>query len=242
MELKEYWAVIRRWLWMIVTITAVATLTSAFVSFKVIKPTYQATTTLLVNQRYNSQAAAVAAMYSNITANEALVQTYSDIIKSNNILDRVISIEHLPTTPTKLAGTISVTSTNQSEVISLSVNGSSIQEAAGVANTLAKVFEQRVVQLMQVQNVQIVDPATIPTNPVPISPNKKTNIAIAFILGILVSVGIAFLIEYLDDSVRTEEQVSQIFGVSVLGVIPMMGGSSPKGQSPTQTSSEGVSM
>lgn len=225
MELKVYWNVIRRFMWMIVTITLVATLTSAFVSYKVIKPTYQATTSLLVNQRYSAQAdqAAIAAgLYNNILANEALVQTYSDIMTSNTLLNQVISDLNLPYKPSVLAKMIAVTSNNQSEVISLAVKGPSIQEATAVANTLASVFQQRVVKLMQVQNVQIVDPATIPQQAIPISPKKGTNIAIAFVLGLMVSVGIAFLIEYLDDKVRTDEQVAEIFGVSVLGVIPYM--------------------
>ncbi|MCY0892168.1 MAG: Wzz/FepE/Etk N-terminal domain-containing protein [Acidibacillus sp.] len=244
MELKEYWAVIRRWLWMIGVITIVATVTSAVLSYKVIKPTYEATTSLLVNQRYNSQTTAISALYNDTMANEALVQTYSDIIKSNTILDSVISSDSLPYTVAQLASMVKVTSNNQSEVISVSVDNPSIQNAVMIANSIAQVFQQRVVQLMQVQNVQVVDQATVPAHPVPISPKKGLNIAIAFILGLMVSVGIAFMIEYLDDTVRTEEQVTQIFGVSVLGVIPSLGTEhkGKKGRTVTQGESHGASL
>lgn len=223
MELKEYWAVIRRWLWMIVMVTVIATITSGVVSKYVIKPEYQATTTILVNQKYSAQDA-VAGLYSDVSTNEALVPTYSQIMTSNTILSAVINTLHLPYTTAQLAGAIDVTSNNQSEVISVSVKDRSIQTATAIANSLAQVFQHRVVQLMQVQNVQIVDPAVVPAHPLPVSPKTKTNVAIAFVLGLLVSIGLAFLIEYLDDSVRTDQEVAQILGVPVLGTISTIDG------------------
>ncbi len=219
MELREYWSIIRRWMWMIVTITVIATLTSAVLSLYVIKPTYQATTTLLVNQKYSSSAM-LSGLYNDVMTNEALVQTYSDIMKSNSILDKVISDLNLPYTAAQLSNMITVDSTNQSEVITLSVTSKNINEATQIANSLAKTFQQKVVQLMQVRNVQVVDPATVPSHPVPVSPKKSLNVSIAFILGLMVSVGLAFLIEYLDDSVRSDEEVALLLGTAVLGVIP----------------------
>lgn len=223
MELKEYWAVIRRWLWMIVMVTVIATITSGVVSKYVIKPEYEATTTILVNQKYSAQDA-VAGLYSDVSTNEALVPTYSQIMTSNTILDAVIQSLHLPYTTAQLADEVSVTSNNQSEVISLSVKDKSIQTATAIANSLAQVFQHRVVQLMQVQNVQIVDPAVVPSHPLPVSPKTKTNVAIAFVLGLLVSIGLAFLIEYLDDSVRSDQEIAQILGVPVLGTISTIDG------------------
>lgn len=240
MELRHYWRVIQRFLWMIVIVTVVATLTSAYFSFKVIKPTYDASTTLLLNQKLSSPAA-ISADYNDIMTNEALVQTYSDIIQSNTVLIPVITSLNLPYKPSTLSSMITVTSNNQSEVMSIDVKDHSIQQAVAIANSVASVFQQRVVQLMQVQNVQIVDPAVVPSNPIPVSPRKSLNIAIAFILGLMVSAGIAFLFDYLDDSVRSEEDVSQILGVTILAVIPMVESRHKKDQV-TQVSSPSATL
>ena len=222
LELREYWAIIRKWWVMIISITLAATLVSGVVSEFFIKPTYEESTTLLVNQKLNSTQAALSALLSNVQANESLVTTYSDIMNSNAILNPTIQKLNLPYKVSQLAGMITLTSNNQSEVIKLSVKAKSPDLAAEIANTLASVFQHKVVELMQVSNVQIIDPAIPQANPSPVSPNKKLNVAIAFVLGLMVSVGLAFLLEYLDDSVRSEEEAAEILGVSVVGVIPLI--------------------
>jgi capsular polysaccharide biosynthesis protein len=221
-ELKEYWAIIRKWWVMIVSITLVATLVSGIASEFFIKPTYEESATLLVNQKMDSTQLALSALYSSVQANESLITTYSDIMNSNAILNPTIQKLNLPYKTSQLAKMISLTSNNQSEVITLSVKANSPDLAAKIANTLASIFQRKVVQLMQVSNVQVVDPAVAQANPSPVSPNKKMNVAIAFVLGLMVSVGIAFLLEYMDDSVRSEEEVAQILGVPVLGVVPLI--------------------
>ena len=64
------------------------------------------------------------------------------------------------------------------------------------------------------------DRAIVPINP--ISPNKKLNLAIAFFLGLMISVGIVFLLEYLDSTIKTESDVEKYLDLPVLGVIPKM--------------------
>ncbi|PTR86723.1 capsular biosynthesis protein, partial [Bacillus anthracis] len=51
-------------------------------------------------------------------------------------------------------------------------------------------------------------------------PNKKMNIAIAFLLGLMVSVGLAFLLEFLDNTFKTKEQLEREFNIPVIGIIP----------------------
>ncbi len=222
LELREYWQIIRKWWVLIVSVTLVAVIISAVWSEFLIKPTYEESTTLLVNQKLNSAQLALSALYSNVQANESLVTTYSDIMNSNAILNPTIQKLHLPYKTSQLASMISLTSNNQSEVITLSVKANSPELAANIANTLASVFRNKVVELMQVSNVQVVDPAVAQANPNPVSPNKKMNVAIALVLGLMVSVGVAFLIEYLDDTVHSEEEVSDLLGVPVLGVVPQI--------------------
>ena len=64
------------------------------------------------------------------------------------------------------------------------------------------------------------DKAIVPINA--ISPNKKLNIAIAFFIGLMVSLGIVFLLEYVDNTIKTESDVEKYLGLPVLGVIPKM--------------------
>ncbi|CAM3783653.1 YveK family protein [Alicyclobacillus pomorum] len=216
LELRQYWNIIRkRWI-LVISIPIIAAIVSGVLSFFVLKPQYEADTTLLVNQKADSN---LSLQYQTIMANQALVTTYSNIIKSRTIEQAVIDNLNLPYTVKQLDAMITVSSPNQSQVIDVKVVDGSQAEAARIANALASVFQSKAETLMDVKNVQVVDPAEVVSNPSPVKPNKKLNIAIAFILGLMVSVGIAFLLEYLDNRLRTEEDVTRYLGLPVLGAI-----------------------
>jgi capsular polysaccharide biosynthesis protein len=125
----------------------------------------------------------------------------------------------LPYTVQQLDKMIDVTAPDQSQVIDVKVVAPSQELAVRIANALATEFQHRAQALMNVENVQIVDPAVVHPDAKPVKPNKKLNIALALVLGLMVSVGLAFLLEYLDNRIRTEEDVERYLGLPVLGVI-----------------------
>lgn len=216
-ELRQYWQIIKRHIVLVISIPLIAVIISAVLSFFVIQPEYQADTTLLVNQAESS--AQNGLDYGQIQANQALVNTYSAIIKSASVESDVIKQLGLSYTPSQLDKMISVSSPTQSQVIDVKVVGPSEAQAVNIANALATDFQHKAQTLMNVKNVQIVDKAVQQTNPSPVKPNKKLNVAIALILGLLVSVGLSFLMEYLDNRIRTEEDVQRLLGLPVLGVV-----------------------
>jgi capsular polysaccharide biosynthesis protein len=216
LELREYWHIIRkRWL-LVVLIPVIAVIISGVLSFFVIKPQYQATTTLLVNQKLSNN---TSLQYTDVMTSQALVNTYTNIIKSENIESTVISHLNLSMTPGELNSMIAVSSPNQSQVIQVNVTSPSYGEAMKIANQLASVFQQKAQVLMNIENVQIIDKALQQASPHPVKPNKKLNLAIALILGLMVSVGLAFLLEYLDNRIRSEEDVRRYLNLPVLGTV-----------------------
>ena len=74
--------------------------------------------------------------------------------------------------------------------------------------------------MMKVDNVQVLDDAVVPETP--IKPRPALNIAIAGVLGMMVSIFVVFLLEYLDNTIKTPEDIEKHLGLSVIGVIPMM--------------------
>lgn len=216
-ELRQYWQIIRRRWILVISIPIIAMIVSGVLSFYVIQPQYAADTTLLVNQKPSDTQGVIP--YSDIQANQALVNTYSAIIKSASVENEVIQQLHLPYSTGALDGMISVSSPTQSQVIDVKVTDKSEAEAVNIANTLASDFQSKAATLMNVENVQIVDKAIAPANPAPVKPNKKLNLAIALILGLLVSVGLAFLLEYLDNRIRSEEDAQRLLNLPVLGVV-----------------------
>ena len=91
-------------------------------------------------------------------------------------------------------------------------------QAAKIADKLGEVFASKVIELMNVDNVSVIDKAIIPEKPV--KPNPFINTAAAFFIGLLAAAGIAFLLDYLDDTLKTPEDIEKYLQLTVLGIIP----------------------
>lgn len=113
---------------------------------------------------------------------------------------------------------ITVSQVNDTEIIKISVKNENPTLARDIANTIASIFSKEVYEIMKVDSTSTLDVAKLPTNALP--QNKVTKIAIAGILGIMISIGLVFVLEYLDRTIKTSDATEKLLGVPVLGVIP----------------------
>lgn len=215
-SLRELFAVLRKRLWLIVLITIIAATVSAVISFFVLTPVYESKTQILVNQAKNDQQ-----LYSTqvVQTNVQLINTYNDIITSPAILDKVVKELKLDGSAASLRGQIQVTSAQNSQVAQIVVQDTSAKRAADIANTTASVFQKQVPKLMNVDNVKVLSKAALGENPSPVKPQPLLNVAIAIVVGLMVGVGLSFLLEYLDNTLKTEQDIENILELPVMGVI-----------------------
>ena len=201
-SLRDLFKTLQKRLLLITIISVVAMVIAAIISFFVLTPIYQASTQILVNQQKSEQNTGLEMQ--EIQSNLQLINTYNVIIKSPAILTKVIEELDLKTTSAQLSNQLTVSNANDSQVVNISVQDENPRQAVAIANTVAEIFQQEVPVLMNVDNVKILSPAIHSENPSPIKPNKLINIAIALVIGLMVGVGIAFLLEYLDTTIKTE--------------------------------------
>ncbi|MEH7172719.1 YveK family protein [Priestia megaterium] len=215
-SLRDLFAVLRKRLWLIVLITIIAATVSAVISFFVLTPVYESKTQILVNQAKNDQQ-----LYNTqvVQTNVQLINTYNDIITSPAILDKVIKELKLDTSAADLSDQIQVTSAEDSQVAQIVVQDTSAKRAADIANTTASVFQKEVPKLMNVDNVKVLSKAALGENPSPVKPQPLLNVAIAIVVGLMVGVGLSFLLEYLDNTLKTEQDIENILELPVMGVI-----------------------
>ncbi|WP_039043092.1 YveK family protein [Sporosarcina sp. ZBG7A] len=215
-SLQELLNVLKKRLIMIVAIAILAITVAGVVSYLVLTPIYQSSTQILVNQDkveqqpFNSQ---------DIQTDLQLINTYNVIIKSPAILSIVIEKLDMDTTPSQLTEQITVDSAQNSQVINISVTDTEPYKAVDIANTTGEVFQEEIQKLMKVDNVNILSPAELSENPKPLKPNPKLNMAIGAVVGLMIGVGIAFLLEYLDTTIKNETDAEELLGLPILGLV-----------------------
>ncbi|MFC0560834.1 YveK family protein [Halalkalibacter alkalisediminis] len=214
-SLKDIFLTLKRRMKLLIMIPVFAVLISALVSYYVLTPIYQSSTQILVNQASNDQAFS----QTDIRTNIELINTYNVIIKSPIILEKVIEQANLNETFTSLNNKVTVGSQNNSQVVNITVQHEQPSTAAHIANTIATVFQREIVSIMKVDNVSILSPAQVSDAPSPIKPNPTLNMAIAFVVGLMTAVGLAFLLEYLDTTMKTEKDIEEVLDLPILGVI-----------------------
>ena len=220
LELRKYWDVMRKRWKIVLALPLIAALMSGVISFYVIKPVYQASTTLLVGEKARESGQVAVQMLNNevLLANQQLAKTYASIAQSRTVEQNVIKYLNLPLAVEELDRMITINQVKTTEILEIQVRNTDPGQASAIANIMAQEFSKAVIELKKVDSVSIVDSAVIPDKPV--KPNKTLNVLIAFVIGLMASVGLAFLLDYLDNTVKTSNDVETLLGIPVLGVIP----------------------
>lgn len=226
-SLRELFQTLKKRLSLIIIITIIATTVSGVVSFFLLTPIFQTSTQLLVNQSSSNEQT----MYNvnDIRTNIELINTYNVIIKSPRILDLVQDELNLERSTSALNSQIQVSSQQNSQVLSITVQDENPAMAVNIANTLANVFQRELPSIMNVDNVSVLAAAQLAENPSPVKPRPALNMAIAMVVGLMAGVGMAFLLEYLDNTIKTEQDIEKLLGLPVLGAIPVMAESDQRG-------------
>ncbi len=216
-SLKDIAYTLRKRFMLIAVIAAIAVAVSGIISYFILTPVYQASTQILVNQKSNEQPVLDA---NQIRTNVEMINTYSVIIKSPTILNKVVEDLNLQQSTDALTSKITVNSEQNAQVFNLTVQDEDPAQAVKLANAISDTFSKEVPNIMNVDNVKVLSPAVLKENPSPIKPKPLLNIAIALVVGLMAGVGIAFLLEYLDNTIKTEEDIQNVLQLPVLGVIP----------------------
>lgn len=219
MEIKLYFTITVKRLWIRILIPIIAGSIAAFFSFYVMKPVYEANTTLFViNKQVLNQSPSG---YNDLITGQLTIKDYRELIRSRSVTASVIEQLNIKNNTSEvLAKKISVNSKNDSRIIEIVVQDENPENARDIANKVGDIFIQKATALMKVNSVEIVDKAQLPNLPVKSKP--FINIAFAILIGILISVGITFLKEYMDDTIKTVEEVEKHLGLPVLGTIPSL--------------------
>ena len=180
------------------------------------KKEYQSTSRIYVVSRQNQDNNALT--YSDVQAGSYLVKDYREIILSQNVLSQAIEELKLDMTPAELSKKISVSVPTDTRILSITAKDGNPKEAARIANGLRNVAAEKIIAVTKVSDVTTLDEAEVPQSPS--SPNIRRNVLLGFIAGAGLMVVLMVVVEVLDDRVKRPEDIEELMGLALLGVVP----------------------
>ena len=155
---------------------------------------------------------------SEVLMYQDLIKTYSEIGKARIVAENAIENLKLDTNVKDFMLNLSITPKIGTQIIEISYKSDTPEAAANGANALSQAFIQESQNLLPSGNAKIMDKALIPE--LAISPKKKFNMAIGFIIGIMLSLGLVLLINYLNNTIKNEDDVQRYLDLPMIGLIP----------------------
>ena len=149
---------------------------------------------------------------------QKLLQTYAETIKTNEVIQAAINNTNADLSIKDVKSSLTVTPISDTQILQIKYQNNDPEVARSIIENITNEFVILSKELVPNGNVRVIEAVQLPEDPV--APNKKMNIAIAFLLGLMVSVGLVFLLEYLDNTFKTKENLERELNIPVLGLIP----------------------
>ena len=188
-----------------------------------VTPKYQSSTTLLLAKVSNTTGTQTQDIdtitTTEITLNSKLVSTYSELVKSKNVIRTVRANLGINADEEEIRQGVNVSSVKDTELIEITVTNKDAIYAAKIANEIAKVFTDKIKEYYNISNVYVVDEAEVTNTPSNV--NHTRDIVIFIFVGLVVAVLYVLIANMLDTTIKSQEDVERVFKVPVLAAIPI---------------------
>ena len=222
LDLKELFSLFWNKKVQIILIVLILIVIGIIYSYGFVTPVYTSSTTLVLATSETSgqqETADTSITTTEITLNSKLVSTYSELVKSKNVLRQVLSNLKINVAEETLRNNVQVTSVKDTELIEISVTNENASYAAKIANEIAKVFTEKVAEIYNINNVHVVDEAELQEAPSNI--NHIKDVVIFAFIGLVIAVIYVLVANMLDTTIKTPEEVEREFKLPVLATIPI---------------------
>lgn len=202
-------------LWLILLVSVIGFLMAFGYTKLLVSPQYTSSVKFYIS---NTSTSSSTLNINDLNASEKLVTLDIEVLKSNKVLNQVIDTMHLNCTAEQLKKMLTITSPNDTGMMVVEVTTSGAQLSSDIANTIAAVAPDQIIEVTKAGYVELVDEAT--PNPVPSSPNTVLNCAVGFLLGLILSILYVVVREMFDMRVKGEEDLKKYYNIPILGGIP----------------------
>ena len=216
-NIKDFFSYLKHYILAFVIVIIVAVGGVVIYDSMIKKPIYQAQTTVVIAKNEVTMDGSSAATLNDINASQKLATTYSEIDKSELVLNQVIENLGLHTSVKELNKNLTVKPLDDTSILSITVKDPNARLSATIANEIAKVFAEEVKTIYKVENVTQLSVAVAPENP---ANNTLTrDLILAVVVAVLGVTGFAFIRFYLDDTVKHSDDVERLIGLPITAQI-----------------------
>lgn len=203
-NLKNVFTVIRRRLWILVAMTMIITLAGAVYSIFLKTPLYASSARII------------------IPANSDMMNTLTVMINEPAVMEKVAAELNINRSASALSGQISAETVQGSQIVKINVVDTDPVLAAEIANVTAEVYKQEAANILKFNDISILSEAIAMKNAAPININHSKTIMTVFVIGLVLSIGFIFLLDSLDDTIKSERSIEKLLDIPTLGSISKM--------------------
>ena len=205
----------------VIIITVFFIIAGLIYTLNFVTPKYQSYTTLVLAQNVGTSQFVIedgAITQMDLALNEKLVKTYSELAKSDSVLEKVINNLKIDRTISGLRKGISVNEVDETELIKITASDENPEIAKNIANEIAKQFIEKIQEIYNISNIYVVDEAK--TSELPYNINHAKDVIIFAFVGAVISFGYVILLNLFDSTIKKANEVEQI--VKVIGEVPVI--------------------
>lgn len=214
-SLEEIFKVLKNRWKLILLFVLSSILVASIVLFFLIDPLYEINTKVFIGKgEYHQEEYNV----SDIQMYQKLLKTYTEIIKTEDLITKSIEKDHLKIETKEALNNLTVVSLADTQILELKYRSKSPDEAIKLISSLKDEFIKLSLELVPNGNIQVIEEARFPTNP--ISPNKKMGFLISIVLGLVLGFGTTLFVEFMDNTYKNKESLEKELDIPVLGTVP----------------------
>ncbi|WP_010272281.1 YveK family protein [Paenibacillus senegalensis] len=219
MELRDFFRMIQRKIGLITAIVLIGLLIMGIVSVYVLKPKFEASSTIIVNNQTAEQQGGTPAL--DVNTSILLANTYKEIVLNPSLLNKVLlEYPELELTREQLAESLKVTNISQTPVMTITATDTDFSRAVNIVNAVSNVFKAELPKMLQVDNVTILNQASLEDKPKVTTPHPVIQLTIAFVVLVMFAVGFISLLEHLDETIKDDKDAEKVLGIPNLATIP----------------------
>lgn len=205
------------WLWLLAVVGLVTAAIAFSYSAFILTPMYSSTTRVYILSKQGNDDNKMT--YSDTQLANNITKDFKEMIKSRTVVERVITNLNLSESYNSLSGRIAVSNATDTRVVGITVKDADPKRAQMLANAIRDVAAEHIREVMDLEAVNIVDDANLPDSPS--EPSKRKYTLIGFLIGVVGCAAVLILRFYLDDSIKTSEDIEKYLGLSTLASIPV---------------------